>query len=46
MTCSTHLTLGDYGAKPAVVPRRKKKKRKLNGGVDTPSPQGTPVPGK
>lgn len=28
-TCGNKLDLGRYGAKPAVVPRRKKKKRKL-----------------
>ncbi|TVY22790.1 General transcription and DNA repair factor IIH subunit [Lachnellula hyalina] len=47
LTCSTHLALGDYGAKPAVVPRKKKKKRRVNGGGgDTPSARGTPVPGE
>ncbi|KAI6244616.1 General transcription and DNA repair factor IIH subunit tfb4 [Erysiphe necator] len=30
-TCSTQLTLGDYGAKPAVVPRKKRKKKHTNG---------------
>lgn len=46
LTCSTHLALGDYGAKPAVIPRKKKKKRKLNGGVETGSARGTPAPGE
>ncbi|TAQ83933.1 hypothetical protein B7494_g7744 [Chlorociboria aeruginascens] len=46
LTCSTHLMLGDYGAKPAVVPRKKKKKRKINGGVETGSARGTPAPGE
>ncbi|KAG9231810.1 TFIIH subunit Tfb4/p34 [Amylocarpus encephaloides] len=46
LTCSTHLSLGEYGSKPAVVPRKKKKRRKLNGGDDTPSRPGTPVPNK
>jgi len=27
LTCGTQLTLGDYGKKPAVVPKKKKKKR-------------------
>ncbi|RFU30880.1 hypothetical protein B7463_g5443, partial [Scytalidium lignicola] len=45
LTCSTHLALGDYGAKPAVVPRKKKKKKRINGGTDTGSAQGTPAPG-
>ena len=46
LTCSTHLSLGDYGAKPAVVPRKKKKKKKINGGIDTGSARGTPAPGE
>lgn len=48
LTCSTHLTLGTYGSKPAVVPRKKKKKRKLNGagGLETGSARGTPAPGE
>jgi transcription initiation factor TFIIH subunit 3 len=48
LTCGTRLTLGHYGAKPAVVPRvRRKKKRKLgaNGEVreETGSATGTPM---
>lgn len=46
LTCSTHLTLGDYGSKPAVVPRKKKKKKRINGGVETGSARGTPAPGE
>ncbi|PSS22038.1 hypothetical protein M430DRAFT_118121 [Amorphotheca resinae ATCC 22711] len=46
LTCSTHLALGDYGAKPATVPRKKKKRRKLNGGAETGSARGTPAPGE
>ncbi|KAH7410781.1 TFIIH subunit Tfb4/p34 [Cadophora sp. MPI-SDFR-AT-0126] len=45
LTCSTHLTLGDYGAKPAVIPRKKKKKKRING-VETGSARGTPAPGE
>ncbi|RKF63525.1 General transcription and DNA repair factor IIH subunit tfb4 [Erysiphe neolycopersici] len=30
LTCSTQLTIGDYGAKPAVVPRKKRKKKHTN----------------
>ncbi|KUI53215.1 RNA polymerase II transcription factor B subunit 4 [Cytospora mali] len=51
LTCGNKLALGKYGAKPAVVPRRKKKKRKLglNGepvGSEQPgSATGTPRPG-
>jgi transcription initiation factor TFIIH subunit 3 len=42
LTCGTHLALGDYGAKPAVFPRKKKKKKRLNG-VDGGSGVATPV---
>lgn len=51
-TCENKLAFGRYGAKPAVVPRRKKKKRKLGlngeplGGSEQPgSATGTPRPG-
>ncbi|KAF4976462.1 hypothetical protein FZEAL_6862 [Fusarium zealandicum] len=47
LTCGTKLTLGNYGAKPAVVPRKKKKKRRIvNGGSreETGSATGTPRP--
>ncbi|KAF4972562.1 hypothetical protein FSARC_909 [Fusarium sarcochroum] len=46
-TCGTKLSLGNYGAKPAVVPRKKKKKRRIvNGGSreETGSATGTPRP--
>lgn len=45
LTCGTHLELGDYGAKPALVARKKKKKKtRPNGtpGATTPTP--TPGP--
>ncbi|KAI0389142.1 TFIIH subunit Tfb4/p34 [Xylariaceae sp. FL0594] len=42
LTCCTRLALGNYGAKPAVVPRRKKKRKRING--DTASATGTPAP--
>ncbi|KAH8768915.1 transcription factor tfb4 [Diaporthe sp. PMI_573] len=51
LTCGNRLALGTYGARPAVVPRRRKKKRKigLNGepiGSEQPgSAVGTPRPG-
>lgn len=50
LTCGTKLSLGSYGAKPAVVPRqRKKKKRRLGingeGREETGSATGTPRPG-
>ncbi|KAH7347719.1 RNA polymerase II transcription factor B subunit 4 [Plectosphaerella cucumerina] len=48
LTCGTHLALGSYGAKPAVVPRRKKKRKRVlpNGSIreDTGTPGGgTPM---
>ncbi|KAI1214317.1 transcription factor Tfb4 [Annulohypoxylon truncatum] len=49
LTCGTKLALGNYGAKPAVVPRKKKKKKTRINGVggreETGSATGTPVPG-
>lgn len=51
-TCGNKLALGRYGAKPAVVPRKKKKKRRLGvngepvGTSEQPgSTTGTPRPG-
>ncbi|KAG6182619.1 hypothetical protein E4U36_003218 [Claviceps purpurea] len=49
LTCGTQLALGNYGSKPAVVSRkrRKKVKRVTNGGSgreDTGSATGTPRP--
>ncbi|KAI4247367.1 MAG: hypothetical protein L6R42_009642 [Xanthoria sp. 1 TBL-2021] len=47
LTCGTQLKLGNYGQKPAVVTRRKKKrKNRLDGanGGDTGSGAATPVP--
>ncbi|PBP20727.1 transcription factor Tfb4 [Diplocarpon rosae] len=46
LTCSTHLTLGDYGAKPSVIPRKKKKKKKINGGSENGSTRETPASGE
>ncbi|OIW27239.1 transcription factor Tfb4 [Coniochaeta ligniaria NRRL 30616] len=48
LTCGTKLALGSYGAKPAVVPRvRRKKKRKLGANgesrEETGSATGTPM---
>ncbi|KAL7623702.1 RNA polymerase II transcription factor B subunit 4 [Parahypoxylon ruwenzoriense] len=50
LTCGTKLALGNYGAKPAVIPRTKKKKKKarvngVGGREETSSATGTPVPG-
>lgn len=46
LICGTHLALGDYGAKPAVVPRKKKKKKRgMNGGETPGSGVGTPIQG-
>ncbi|KAK8038520.1 hypothetical protein PG993_006931 [Apiospora rasikravindrae] len=47
LTCGTRLALGNYGNKPAVVPRKKKKKKRVNGvsgREETGSATGTPVP--
>ncbi|KAI0435927.1 TFIIH subunit Tfb4/p34 [Xylaria telfairii] len=47
LTCGTRLTLGNYGAKPAVVPRKKKKRKRVNGAggrEETGSAAGTPAP--
>lgn len=47
LTCGTTLALGNYGAKPAVLPRKKKKKKRIvNGSVreETGSATGTPKP--
>lgn len=48
LTCGTKLALGNYGAKPAVVPRKKKKKKRIvngNSQEETGSAAGTPRPG-
>ncbi|KAE8149138.1 TFIIH subunit Tfb4/p34 [Aspergillus avenaceus] len=45
LTCGTHLEMGDYGAKPAVVARKKKKKKRVNGQSNTATPTPTPTPG-
>lgn len=47
LTCGTKLALGTYGSKPAVVPRKKKKRRRIVNGTsreDTGSATGTPRP--
>lgn len=47
LTCGTRLEMGDYGAKPAVVVRKKmkKKKAKANGTSNAGTPTPTPTPG-
>lgn len=46
LTCGTHLEIGDYGAKPAVVARKKKKKKsRVNGASNAGTPTPTPTPG-
>ncbi|KAK4543497.1 hypothetical protein LTR36_005391 [Oleoguttula mirabilis] len=51
LLCGSHLSMGNYGRNPAVVPKRKKgkgKKRALDSGADTPAGsggEGTPAPG-
>ena len=44
LTCGTHLEIGDYGARPAVLGKKKKKKKaRLNGSATgTPTPTATP----
>ncbi|PYH83848.1 transcription factor Tfb4 [Aspergillus uvarum CBS 121591] len=47
LTCGSVLEMGDYGAKPAVVARKKKKKKARgpgNGASATPTPTPTPGP--
>lgn len=47
LTCGNKLALGNYGAKPAVVPRKKKKKKRVINGAgreETSSAAGTPLP--
>lgn len=46
-TCGNKLALGNYGAKPAVIPRKKKKKKRIINGSsreETSSATGTPRP--
>ena len=46
LTCGTHLEIGEYGAKPAVVARKKKKKKlRANGASGAATPTLTPTPG-
>ena len=47
LTCSTHLQLGDYGARPIVVKRKKKRKNLAGGGALDGRGSGvsTPTPG-
>lgn len=48
LTCGSHLALASYGRKPAVVPRKKKKRKRAPtepNGIETPgSAGGTPAP--
>ncbi|KAL2821653.1 TFIIH subunit Tfb4/p34 [Aspergillus granulosus] len=45
LTCGTHLDMGAYGAKPALIARKKKKKKVRPNGVSaTPTPTPTPGP--
>ncbi|PNY27343.1 RNA polymerase II transcription factor B subunit 4 [Tolypocladium capitatum] len=47
LTCGTKLALGNYGSKPAVVPRKKRKKKRIvngSGREETGSATGTPRP--
>ncbi|KAL2112632.1 hypothetical protein VUR80DRAFT_6908 [Thermomyces stellatus] len=44
LLCGNKLKLGQYGAKPAVVPRKKKKRKKASGREETGSATATPRP--
>lgn len=44
LTCGTHLEMGDYGAKPALVARKKKKKKARPNGTPAATPTPTPTP--
>lgn len=44
LLCGNKLKLGSYGAKPAVVPRKKKRRKRINGREETGSATGTPKP--
>ncbi|KAI1359595.1 TFIIH subunit Tfb4/p34 [Xylaria arbuscula] len=41
LTCGTKLALGNYGAKPAVVPRKKKKRKRIVNGAAGGGREGT-----
>ncbi|KAJ5279365.1 hypothetical protein N7478_004737 [Penicillium angulare] len=45
LTCGTSLDPGDYGVKPALLPRKKKKKKRVNGASAAGTPLSTPTPG-
>ncbi|KAJ6184502.1 hypothetical protein N7519_005803 [Penicillium mononematosum] len=44
MTCGSHLDIRD-NAKPALLPRKKKKKKRVNGASGAGTPMSTPTPG-
>lgn len=44
LLCGNKLKLGQYGAKPAVIPRKKKRRKKVNGREETGSATATPRP--
>lgn len=44
LTCGTPLDMGD-DAVPALIPRKKKKKKRVNGTSATGTPMSTPTPG-
>ena len=43
LTCGSHLKVSDFGRRPVVVPKRKKKRKDRDGAG--PSGRGTPAPG-
>lgn len=45
LTCGTSLDPGDNNGKPALIPRKKKKKKRVNGASAAGTPMSTPTPG-
>jgi transcription initiation factor TFIIH subunit 3 len=45
LTCGTELNVGEYDVKPALVKRKKKKKKPINGTSAAGTPMSTPTPG-
>ncbi|KAJ5754816.1 Transcription factor Tfb4 [Penicillium manginii] len=45
LTCGTSLDIGDFGGKPALIPRKRKKKKRVNGTSAAGTPMSTPTPG-
>ncbi|KAJ5713373.1 uncharacterized protein N7483_010554 [Penicillium malachiteum] len=45
LTCGTPLDPGDLGVKPALLPRKKKRKKRVNEASTAGTPMSTPTPG-